>query len=81
MTNNDIKDLFDKYIRVENEIKLLQEDKKELLAEFKDRVEPKVFKAALSAARAKSKLKPHESNDFDAVMMLIESELSIEHID
>ena len=49
MTNNDVKELFDRYVSIENEIKLLQEDKKQVLAEFKDRVEPKVFKAALTA--------------------------------
>ncbi len=34
-TNADIQDLFDRYTRIENEIKLLQDDRKQLLAEFK----------------------------------------------
>lgn len=79
MVNNDVKTLFERYMSIDNEIKLLQEDKKEVLAEFKDRVEPKVFRAALASAKAKAKLKPHEAEDFDQVLMLLESELGIEH--
>ena len=40
-TNEDIKTLFERYQNVESEIKLLQEDKKQLLAEFKDKIDPK----------------------------------------
>jgi quercetin dioxygenase-like cupin family protein len=81
MTNNDVKELFDRYVSIENEIKLLQEDKKQVLAEFKDRVEPKVFKAALTAARNKAKLRPHETNDYDQVVTLLEGELCVDHLD
>ena len=65
MTNDDVKNLFERYMTIENEIKMLQDDKKQVLAEFKDRVEPKVFRAALSAAKNKSKLKSHEANEYD----------------
>lgn len=81
MVNDDVKKLFERYMQVENEIKLLQEDKKAVLAEFKDRVEPKVFRVALAAARAKARLKPHESNEFDQVFELLETELCVDHID
>jgi len=47
MKNDDVKDLFEKYIQLENEIKLLREDQKQVLADFKDKVEPKVFRVAL----------------------------------
>ena len=40
MTNDDVKNLFERYMTIENEIKMLQDDKKQVLAEFKDRVEP-----------------------------------------
>jgi len=80
MTNNDVKELFDRYMNIENEIKLLQEDKKQVLAEFKDRVEPKVFRAALTAARNKAKLKPHETTEYDQVVVLLENELCVDHI-
>ena len=80
MINDDVKDLFEKYMRIENEIKTLREDKKDVLAEFKDRVSPKVFRTALAAAKAKARLKPHEGNEFDQVMELLEGELCVDHV-
>jgi len=80
MTNDDVKALFEKYMQIENEIKTLQEDKKCVLADFKDRVSPKVFRTALSAAKAKARLKPHEGNEFDQVMSLLEDELCVDQV-
>ncbi len=79
--NQDINDLFERYSRIENEIKLLQDDKKQLLIEFKDRIDPKAFSAALRAAKIKAKLKPQEVQDFDQALVILENELCIEHID
>jgi hypothetical protein len=81
MTNDAAKELFDRYKTIENEIRILQEDKKALLEEFKDRVDPKAFKAAMTAAKAKAKLKPHEANNFDLLMEILEDEMTIEHVD
>lgn len=80
MINDDVKDLFEKYMKIENEISLLREDKKSVMAEFKDRVSPKVFRTALAAAKAKARLKPHEGNEFDQMMELLEDELCVDHI-
>ena len=80
MTSNDVKELFERYMSIDNEIKMLQDDKKQVLAEFKDRVEPKVFRAALAAAKNKAKLKSHEANEYDQVIDL-ESALSVSHVD
>ena len=81
MVNDAAKELFDRYKVIEGEIRTLQEDKKSLFDEFKDRVDPKAFKAALSAAKSKARLKPHEANDFDMLMEILADELCIEHID
>lgn len=81
MTNEDVEKLFERYMNIENEIKLLQDDKKQVLAEFKDRVEPKVFRAALAAAKNKSKLKTHEANEYDQVISVLESALCVDHLD
>jgi len=80
-TNEDIQGLFEKYTGIENEIKLLQEDKKLLLAEFKEKVGAKAFQAALRAAKASAKLKPEERNDYDQVLLVVEKVLCIEHVD
>ena len=80
MTNNDVKELFERYMNIENEIKMLQDDKKQVLAEFKDRVEPKVFRTALAAAKSKAKLKSHEANEYDQVLDVLESALAIDNL-
>lgn len=80
-TNQDIQDLFERYMRVESEIKLLQEDKKQLLAEFKDRIDPKAFQSALRAVKIISKIKPDEKQDFDQSMLILEKVMCLEHID
>ena len=80
-TNTDISELLKKYTTIESEIKLLQDDKKQLLAEFKDKVDPKAFQAALKTAKIMSKVKPAEKQDFDQALFVLEKELCIEHID
>ena len=80
-TNTDISDLFDRYTRIENEIKLLQDDKKQLLSEFKDRIEPKAFQSALRSAKIKAKLKASEVQDFDQILEVLEKSLCLDHID
>ena len=59
----------------------MQEDKKYLLAEFKDKIDPKTFQSALRSAKIKAKLKSDELPTFDQVLGLLEKELCIEHID
>lgn len=80
-TSNDVTELMERYFQIENEIKLLQEDRKELLAEFKDRIGPKAFKAALQAVKIQARLKPDEKSDFDVAYEILGREMNIEHID
>ena len=79
-TNNDINELFRRFVALEQEIKTLQEDKKQLLAEYKDRVDPKAFQSALRAARIVAKLRPEEKQDYDQAFDLVEKALCIEHV-
>lgn len=80
-TNQDISELFERYTRIESEIKLLQDDRKQLLAEFKDKVDPKAFQSALRSAKIRARLKSAEVQDFDQVLHILEKELCLEHID
>lgn len=80
-TNEDIKDLLRRYLNIENEIKLLQEDKKQLLGEYKEKIDTKAFQSALRAAKIISKVKPDAKQEFDQALDILESALSIEHID
>ena len=79
--NNDIRELFDRFVNIENEIKLLQEDKKSLLEEFKDRIDPTSFRAALRAAKIKSRVKPAERDGYETILEQIEKRLCIEHLE
>jgi uncharacterized protein (UPF0335 family) len=60
-TNEQIKELIDKVLRIENEKKLLSEDLKNLYADHKELVDLKAFKAALQIARIKQKLGDSET--------------------
>tara|TARA_Y100000114_G_scaffold151077_1_gene167304 strand:+ start:342 stop:590 length:249 start_codon:yes stop_codon:yes gene_type:complete len=80
-TNQDIKTLFNRYVTIEQEIKLLQEDKKQLLAEFKDKVDPRAFQSALRTAKIIAKVKPDEKQEFDQTLHILEKAMCIEHID
>ena len=51
-----IHELVEKILRIEGEVSLLQDDKKLLLSEYKEKIDIKVFNAALRVARIKSKL-------------------------
>lgn len=77
----DISDLFERYTRIESEIKLLREDKKHLLAEYKDKIDSKAFKAAVQAAKIYAKLSASEKSEFDLAVEIIEKQFNIEHID
>mgnify|MGYP003971319835 FL=1 len=56
MLNNDVLELVERLITLENEIKLLQEDKNHLFVEYKEKLDIKAFKAAIRIAKSKSKL-------------------------
>ena len=80
-TSDDIKELLEKYMRIENEIKLLQDDKKELLDGYKEKIDPKAFSSALRAAKIASKVKPQDKQEFDKALHVLENILTIEHVD
>jgi uncharacterized protein (UPF0335 family) len=46
MAREHIKELVERLTVVENEIKLLSEDRKELISEYKDKLDVKAFRAA-----------------------------------
>jgi len=79
-TNKDIKELLEKYMSIENEIKLLQDDKKELLAGYKEKIDPKAFSSALRAAKISSKVNPQDKQEFDQALNVLENIFTIEHI-
>jgi uncharacterized protein (UPF0335 family) len=66
--NDDIKELAERLYRLENEIKLLQLDKKELFQEFKDRVDLKTFRAAWQIIKKRKELNCDALDDLIKVL-------------
>ena len=56
MMDVNVKELVERLVRIENEFKLLQDDKKVLFEEFKNKLDVKAFKAAVQIAKIRSKL-------------------------
>ena len=81
MTNDSVKELFERCKTIDSEVHLLREDKRNLFDEYKDRVSAKVFNTALRIARMKARLKASEITDVDNIVELLSDELSIEHVD
>ena len=51
-----LKDFIDKLKRIEGEIQLLNEEKKDLFSDFKDEFEPRVLREAVRSVKARLKL-------------------------
>jgi uncharacterized protein (UPF0335 family) len=47
MTTETVRELVEKISQIDNEIKLLQDDRKAVLEEYKDKLDLKAFKAAI----------------------------------
>lgn len=76
MLNNDVLELVERLITLENEIKLLQEDKNQLFTEYKDKLDIKAFKAAIRIAKIKSKLGDSEIT-LEELLPAIESKICV----
>jgi uncharacterized protein (UPF0335 family) len=49
-------EFIEKWIRIENEVKLLAEDRKELISDYKDKLDVKAVQAALRIVKMKARL-------------------------
>jgi uncharacterized protein (UPF0335 family) len=76
MANNEVLELVERLINIENEIKLLQEDKNNLFAEYKEKLDIKAFKAAIRIAKIKSKLGDSEIS-MEELLPAIESKICV----
>ena len=56
MNNNQLQDFIEKLKRIEGEIQLLNEEKKELFADYKEQFDPKVLREAVRSVKARLKL-------------------------
>ena len=72
--NEKIEELVQRLISIENEIKLLQEDRNQLFSEFKDQVDIKAFKAAVRLAKIKLRLGDSEPA-LDDMLVTVENKI------
>ena len=77
MSNKEVvKELVEKLLTIENEITVLQEDRRDTLSDYKDKLDLKAFRAALRIAKIKSKLGNSE-NELDNILDVVEDRLTI----
>ena len=65
-TSESIKKLLEEMLRIDGEITLLREEKKEIFERFKSEVDPKTFKAALQVAKIKTRV--NHMDEFDQIL-------------
>ena len=60
MANTVVTEFIEKLTGVENEIRLLQEDRKGLIDEYKEKIDMKALMAAIKSVKIKNRLGPSE---------------------
>ena len=72
MVKEHVRELVEKLQRVENEMKLLQEDRRDLFVGYKDKVDVKTFKAAWSIVKKLENVNETELDNILEVMKNLE---------
>ncbi len=65
-----VKELAAKLTSIENEIKLLQEDRRDLLADYKDKIDVKAFRAAWVILKKKENV---DEAELDSILEAIDT--------
>ena len=71
-----LKEFIEKLKRIEGEIQLLSEEKKDLFTDFKDDFEPKVLREAVRAVKARIKMGDSVAQ-LDEIIDILENEYTI----
>jgi uncharacterized protein (UPF0335 family) len=69
MTSETVRELVEKITQIDNEIKLLQEDRKEILDDYKDKLDLKAFKAALRIVKLRENV---DGTELDNILEVLE---------
>ena len=80
MNSETVKELVERLTRIESEQKLLVEDKKHLIAEYKDKLDVKAVQAAIRVAKIRAKLDTSEQ-EFDNIMNTVDASLSLNSVE
>ncbi len=71
-----LKEFIDKLKRIEGEVQLLNEEKKDLFSDFKNDFDPKVLREAVRSVKARIKL-GDSVNQLDEIIEQLESNMSV----
>jgi uncharacterized protein (UPF0335 family) len=69
MDTESVRELVEKITQIDGEIKLLQEDRKSVLDEYKDKLDLKAFKAALRIVKLRENV---DSTELDNIIEVLE---------
>ena len=69
MTSETVRELVEKITQIDNEIKLLQDDRKELLEDYKDKLDLKAFKAAMRIVKLRENV---DGTELDNILEVLE---------
>ncbi len=69
MDTESVRELVEKITQIDGEIKLLQEDRKSVLEEYKDKLDLKAFKAALRIVKLRENV---DSTELDNIIEVLE---------
>ncbi len=79
MNTETVKELVERLTRIESEQKLLTEDKKLVIAEYKDKLDVKAVQAAIRVAKIVAKLDTSDQ-EFDNIMSTVNGSLSLSDV-
>lgn len=80
MNSDVVKEMVERLTRIESEQKLLAEDKKHLIAEYKDKLDVKTVQAAIRVAKIKAKLDTSDQ-EFDNIMLTVNDSLCLNNVE
>ena len=70
MTKEIVQELIEKITAIDNEIKLLQEDRKTLLEDYKDKLDIKAFKAAVRIIKLRENV---DNGELDNILGVLDN--------
>ena len=80
MNSETVKELVERLTRIESEQKLLSEDRKHLIAEYKDKLDVKAVQAAIRVAKIRAKLDTSDQ-EFDNIVQTVNGSLCLNNVE
>ena len=77
MNTETLNELVDRLLTIENEMSVLREDKKMLLAEFKEKLDVKSVQAAMRIAKIKSRLSDTSDETLGVMVSTVEKKITV----